>query len=323
MNGEFAMNTAPPPKKRQMAKLLAVFAVVFSIAALIVNDSGAADFSDVAVSAGYRTDNIDWNIAGNTSGTNPNILSELKWKDIDVYTLRLTGRTVIEDTFYLRAYADYGWITGGTNQDSDYNGDNRTLEYSRSNNSADGGNVWDLSGGVGLKKSVAIGSGAFDIMPLVGLSYHAQNLTITNGWQTIPPRGAFSGLDSSYDARWAGPWAGADAAYTHGKLIVNGTAEIHYAFYSAEANWNLRTDLQHPKSFEHWATGYGVVGSLGLEYALAGAFSVSGRIEAESWQATNGTDRTFFADGGVADTRLNEVNRDSVGASVGVKYRFE
>ena len=44
------------------------------------------------LSAGYRVDQLDWNIAGTISGTNPNIISELTWSDLEIYQLQLDGQ---------------------------------------------------------------------------------------------------------------------------------------------------------------------------------------------------------------------------------------
>jgi opacity protein-like surface antigen len=138
----------------------------------------------------------------------------------------------------------------------------------------------------------------------------------------LPATGAFLNLNSTYNARWFGPWAGADAAYRFGNFTLNGTAELHYAFYTADADWNLRNDFQHPKSFEHRATGVGFVWGAGLEYAFTGNISVSGNFEYQLWQATDGTDKTFFVNGTPRDTKLNEVNRDSIGGNIALKYTF-
>ena len=49
----------------------------------------AGELSGVAVSAGYRLDSLDWNIdgRGNPVGSSPNILSELQWRDLDIFQL--------------------------------------------------------------------------------------------------------------------------------------------------------------------------------------------------------------------------------------------
>ena len=101
--------------------------------------------TDFTLSAGYRVDDLDWSIAGNINGNNPNVLSELTWDDVESYQVKLQGNFVWPNIIALKGYVNYGWIFDGDNQDSDYLGDNRTLEFSRSNNSTDDDYVWDNS----------------------------------------------------------------------------------------------------------------------------------------------------------------------------------
>ena len=101
------------------------------------------------LSAGYRTDSLSWSIAGDNNGHYVNILSELKWSDLTIYQLKLSNRTVIQERFLLRGHLDFGVVRSGSNRDSDYDGDDRTLEFSRSINGVSGNDVWDGSIGIG------------------------------------------------------------------------------------------------------------------------------------------------------------------------------
>lgn len=273
---------------------------------------------DIMLSAGPRSDEFDWNIAA-PSGT-PNILSELTWDNIDIFQIKGTAWTPVNRSFYIRGAFGYGWIYDGDNRDSDYNGDNRTLEFSRSNNSSDTGDVWDASAGVGyifLNTSMRAAS-------LLGYSYHMQNFTMTDGFQTIPPLGPFPGLNSSYDAMWYGPWFGLEvtSGYMKEALTFRGTFEYHLAHYKAQANWNLRTDFQHPVSFEHRGNGSGVVVSAGLDYAVDERWSVNGDLLVQRWKIEDGTDVTFLSNGSTPSTPLNEVNWSSSALMFGIKYRY-
>lgn len=281
-----------------------------------------SESSEVSISTGRRVDDLNWNIAGNSV----NVLSELTWSDIESQEVRV-GARIFLNRYFLKGEAGYGFITDGRNQDSDFRGNDRTLEYSRSNNSSDDGSVWDLSGGLGyLYKFPALG-GTFDLIPMAGLSYHKQNLTITEGVQTIDTvapvvLGPFPGLNSTYEAGWGGPWAGADLAYQKGKLKVFGSFEYHVVYYMSKANWNLRGDLAHPVSFENRATGTGIVFSAGTEYNLGQHWSLTAAFEASDFRASNGTHRTYLAGGNAGDTPLNEVNWESRSALFGLNYRF-
>jgi hypothetical protein len=280
----------------------------------------------LSVSAGQRKDDLNWSIAGN----GVNVLSELKWENMAISQLQAAGEFHLKNDLRLRARLGYGVIGSGTNQDSDYNGNNRTLEFSRSNNKA-GGDVFDASIGFGKKlrlRDLSAGR-SFYVTPLVGLSMHRQNLTMTDGIQTISappsttPLGPLPGLASSYDAQWMGPWLGAEALVeTERGWVMMANAEYHLADYSASANWNLRSDLVHPVSFRHAATGEGFVFSLGASYPVAKSWKINFTLEHQQWTTRAGSDWVYFADGTVGLARLNAVNWDATACNLGIVRYF-
>lgn len=308
--------------------IIIMSAVIFSTVLFMGNGPAAGLEVKLDLSGGYRLDDLDWNIAGNIGGTSPNILSELTWRDLEIYQLKAGVRAVVHDVIVLRTSLGFGTIVDGDNQDSDFAGDNRTLEFSRSNNSGDAGDVLDWTVGLGYRFKLF--SGRLRFVPLIGYSYSEQNLTMTDGFQTIstpgrtPSLGPFGNLHSTYETEWSGPWIGADLSYrvSDGLDLFLGI-EYHRADYYAEANWNLRTDWAHPKSFEHAADGTGFVFSAGGEYLLEGGWSLTLEFNYQDWSTDAGIDRTFFAGGFVFDTRLNEANWESLAAMLGVTYRFE
>jgi len=318
--------------------------MIFSSARLAISDSATPSTAgattrienkkalpletEFVFTGGYRRDDLDWNIAGNINGNNPNILSELTWDDIESYQVKFQGSLIWPRIIALRGSANYGWIFNGDNQDSDYFGDNRTFEFSRSNNSTDDGDVWDVSLAIGYPfrtgKNV-IGT----ITPLVGYSYHEQNLKITDGFQTIPATGPFPGLDSSYDTEWKGPWLGIDIHFRAAEIKTFAhrfetyfTYEYHWADYDAEADWNLRDDLAHSKSFKHDTDGNGYVIGAGFNFVLHQHWALNFNFDYQDWSTDDGTSKVFFADGTSAKTRLNEVNWTSYALSLGLSVRF-
>jgi len=300
--------------------------------------------TDLTFSAGYRQDNLDWNIAGYLMPDYyVNVLSELTWDDLESYQVKFQGSLIIPNLIALRGIADYGWIFDGDNQDSDYAGDDRTIEYLRSNNSADDGDVWDVSLAIGYpfrtgRKVIAT------FTPLVGYSHHEQNLNMTDGFNTIsvsviippyvinsPPQslGSFSGLDSSYESEWKGPWIGFDLNFRAPEIKTFAhrfetfiSYEYHWADYEAKANWNLRNDFKHPKSFTHDADGNGWIFRTGFNLILHRNIALNFNYEYQDWSTDSGTDKIFFADGTTAKTRLNEVNWTSYSLGLGVSVRF-
>ncbi|MDA8164061.1 MAG: hypothetical protein M0017_03370 [Desulfobacteraceae bacterium] len=307
--------------------LLAVTTTLFS-ACLAIPGLARADYIDsleVGIDTGYRVDDLDFNIAG--SNGNPNILSELTWKDLEIYEVGGSGKmTVGNDYFdfltYLRGSINYGWILNGENQDSDYLGNNRTGEYSRIITDTKDDNVFDASIGIGLQWKFF--QDRLAVAPLGGYSYHQQNLRDRNGAFVIPALGPFTGLDSTYQTEWQGPWAGIDIEVDPiPQFSILGTFEYHWADYDAEANWNLRPDLAHPVSFRHDANDAdGIVVKVTGRYALTNRWGVELSYAYQDWQATNGTDTTYGAGGGIGTTTLNEVNWKSETTSLGLSYKF-
>ena len=100
------------------------------------------------------------------------------------------------------------------------------------------------------------------------------------------------------------------------------TYEYHWADYHAKANWNLRNDLAHPKSFEHNADATGSVIATGFNIALHEHAALNINFDYQSWSTDNGTHKVFFSNGKTAKTRLNEVNWSTYALSLGLTLRF-
>lgn len=299
------------------------------------------DRLDLDLTGGYRVDQLDWNIAGDINGYDPDVLSELTWEELESYQVSARGKVVMANPRFpfggmARGGFSYGDLYSGTNQDSDYNGDGRTREFSRSNNQADNGEVWDASLGGGVV--FANRSRTFSVAPLVGFSFHEQNLTIHDGYQTIndpantpplppgvavPPVGPIAGLNSTYESEWRSGWVGVDVDYIPAPFFdIHGTVEFHSGKYEAEADWNLRSDLQHPRSFRHTADdATGFVTSVGMR-AGTGRVFFTVDFHYQKWRAEDGLDRTYFSDGTIGVTKLNEVNWEASSINGGMTVRF-
>src|SRR5437879_6168908 len=78
--------------------------------------------TDLEISQGYRRDSLTWNISG-LNGY-PNIISELKYKKIDVYSTRVNA-AISKDNYFAKALFGYGVVINGKNRDSDYLDNNR------------------------------------------------------------------------------------------------------------------------------------------------------------------------------------------------------
>ncbi|NNF97798.1 MAG: hypothetical protein HKM93_00305 [Desulfobacteraceae bacterium] len=285
----------------------------------------------------HRIDSLEWNIAGQLNGEYIDVLSDLTWEDIRICQVVLSNRTIFHDRLSFRGSLGIGNIYGGDNQDSDFAGSGRSNEFSRSNNNADDGKVVDLSLGLGYRFSP--GSGRLKLAPMLGYSQHWQSLTMSDGYQTVseavpgirpPDIGPFEDmLDSAYKAHWKGPWVGVDIffdvpkpAFLFSDMEFMFTFEYHWADYNADADWNLREDFMHPKSFEHEANGAGMVFSLDANLRFNDFWGLNIGAGYQKWSTGSGTDRVFFSNGDIAETRLNEVKWSSTAVHIGVECRF-
>lgn len=277
---------------------------------------------------GYRQDDFQFSIAGDTDGANPNVLSELTWKDLKMTQLKAKGEITVDQRFVLDGMMSYADIYDGEVQDSDYFSDNHADEFSRSVSRADDGSAIDWSYGLGYKFS--LGSVSKELLSddiwftaLGGFSRHELNLIAIDGRQVVGGSGPLPPqLHTSYWAEWEGPWTGFELIGKRKKISALFRFEYHMADYYGSANWNLRDDFQHPKSFEHIADGRGLVLNLGAAYQLNDHWNLNFNADLQDWQAWEGLDRTFFSDGSVIDTQLNQIKWNSTALMFGASCLY-
>lgn len=285
------------------------------------NNQGKNTYS-ITWNHGYRLDQFRWNISGN----GVNILSELTWEDLQIYQTDIKSYIQFDNKIYLKASIGFGFILEGKNQDSDYDGNNRTAEFSRSNNKADKGYVIDISIGGGYLFSII--EDTLNIIPLVGLSYNRLSLRITDGYQTIatpgrtPDVGPFDGLNSKYHANWFSLWFGTDIDYKINTFKMKTGIEFHGLYYFASADWNLRDNFQHPTSFEHFANGLGLDVFVSIGLNLSKSWLINFDYYFKQYFTFPGTMKTYLSDGSTSEGALNEVDWWSHKFMLGLTYSF-
>jgi hypothetical protein len=300
------------------------------------NDSPEFQF-DYYIEGGYRQDDLDWTIAA-PSGS-PDVVSELQWKDVESAMFETGVDITYADHWHAEGKFAYGQIVDGSNQDSDYDQDNRQGEFSRSYSVTDDGATIEVSGGLGYHFD--IGGKKFAprlrLTPKVGYAFHTQQFDDSNAVQAIsnnnnafkvemPPLGNFGngGLNKTYEATWYGPWGGLETQlFLTDRFSLQGSIEYHWADFEGTGDWKLRDDLAHPKSFVQEAEGDGIVASAGGRYRINPAWTVSLSADYQKWKANNnGTNAFYFSNGTASETRFNGVNWDSYGFNLGMAYRF-
>lgn len=278
---------------------------------------------------GQRVDNLNWTISARDGS--PNILSELDWRDISSNIIATELRYSDSTHLYFRGNFQIGVIYEGSMRDSDYLGDDRTMEFSRSKSDTEDGSLYDLSGAVGYRFDVPFGTSPvrLHLVPLVGYTYNSQEFDITHGRQILADYGfamevgEFSGHHSSYDTLWKGPWLGVDVELRLGERHTLTGSFGHYWFdYEGQGNWNLREDFAHPVSFRHDADGEGTRFSFGYRLNFHKDWYVSLSYSRVDISTDRGHDTTYFSDGSEVDVPFNGASWDSHSWVLGVGYNF-
>lgn len=301
--------------------------------------------SSFGFKTGYRVDQLDWSVGEPTDPVLPNILSELNYEDITIIQGILDGSVDVGNsnypnfTIHLRGMAGVGKIISGTSQDSDYAGDDRTLEWSRSISDVEDDFTVDFDFALGPK--FYLNDEAFYILPMIGYSYHEVNMIATNGVQTVsnqanydtlvpplnpavlPPLGSFFGLHSSYDATMDGYFAGLEIGLAPtGNISVNINGKYHMYDYDALADWNLRTDLDHPVSFHHFGEGTGYSVHVDLLMQLSKEWDLTFSGDYRDWSSDPGNYIWYDNTGTAFFAHFNGSNWESYAGNIGLTYHF-
>ena len=282
-----------------------------------------ADELNLSYGLGVQNDALRWTVATDMFGTSPNILSELSWRN-------LKGS---EHRFGLEYFASSGWMgranlhmtsfnMGGEVQDSDYQFDNRNGEFSRSLNATRGSTAQDATLLIGRRRYLD-GNATLAITPVIGLSRNVTDLRMNNGTQVIPASGPYPNLDSRYRAQFSSMLAGAEARWWFSLPFGLDMKWHHHWFsYHAEADWNLRTDFQHPASFYQNGNGIDNRWEIGLLARLNKDWTMELAYRRRSGTLQNGLDVVNNSDGTQQYTLLRDVEWSSVSKSLVVQRTF-
>ncbi len=278
------------------------------------------------IETGAENASFKWSIASALDqNTTPNILSELSYDSLIIRKQRFFLTLQRDQQWRYHVSSEFGLIDDGVIRDSDYDGNHRTGEYSRSLSDAKGSKIYELDAIIGYN---IINQLNFNVEAQFGFSWKHQSFRKREGEQVIssPGRtlspGSIEGLDSRYAAHWFGPSIGVQPRFTYGKHEFSFTQHFYLSQYYAEADWNLRSDFAHPKSFEHNANGYGSSTKIAYLWSYNEHLDLNLNVQWENWRTKDGTDTLFFANGSSVDTRLNETRWKTQGISVGLDWKL-
>ncbi len=267
----------------------------------------------VQAGAGISSQDINWSIAGNEQGTNPNILSELKWDKLRAVAYNLQVDYKISQKFGLTFIGAYHDITKGSGNDSDYGQDNRGGRFGNQDFSSNKGNIYNLQLKVNYKLP--------DLGPVTpklaaGFEQLGQKLYMTD----LPNEN--NGLRSTYQTQWNGGTIGLILHFPVQSFYIDGYYDFGIYAYNAKANWNLRETLQHPVSFRQQATGFKHFGKIQVGYKLCERLDI-GLSLSKYYSFTNeGKDKLYLQSGEIKRSQFNGVEFSQLAGLLNIKYEW-
>jgi hypothetical protein len=271
-------------------------------------------FAQISVTAGYAREDFHWSIAGNSAGQDPNVYSELKWRNAGGFFTRIDGQWAVWKRWRVIADASRTFFSSGSMTDMDYGLDNRHDVLYDQRFPVTGGYSEAGSAGIGY---VVVDSRRFGLTSYAGYGVSKQYFPVTD------PGGPFDGLNSSYAGKWLGPFVKMAGSWkVAGRWGVAAGLRYDQVVYRGVANWNLIADFSHPVSFRHRADGYGVTGNVGVDYRVSRRLALSLRGDYFGWETGTGIDELYLAAGGTQQTQLNGVFRTGFDGGLTASWRF-
>lgn len=286
-----------------------LFRYLVTIAALFLWSEkifGQHAATSLVLNTGYQRENFNWSIAGNLQGKDPNILSELVWKDLESISSGLEVNLNVWKRLVLHAGFSHSFIVSGKVTDTDYGEDNRTSPTFSAALKSNRGSTGKWCGGLGYSFT---DDEKYTLIPYAGYAVHRQSLFLQDD----------ADLNSTYRTVWKGPFARLEATLFLTKRIYAQSLLAYYQVnYQAEANWNLVESFQHPVSFAHRAKGYGLEGEVTLGMTLGARFSLCAMANIFRWSTGAGTDTLYLRTGEIVKTKLNSADRTGSAVKLGL-----
>lgn len=265
--------------------------------------------------AGFHRTDLRWSIAGNKQGKNPNVLSELIWKDLKGPLAGLKLKYGITDRFAAKVDFSFADIASGNATDRDYASDDRQDVFYNENFQSNAG--FDLSFSAALAY-VLFSTQKLEVSPYLGYDLRKQQVFLYD----FPMAMTYSFLNSRYQANWQGGLVGLKSNLKAGNFDFGLDLSGSLLKYRAVARWNLIEQFAQPVSFRHRTRAFSLQGTVDASYRLNKNFSVVLNFGSVYAKGLAGTDEAYYVSGPPVQTQLNEVKSFSCRFGAGFSYRF-
>lgn len=270
------------------------------------------------IGVGYRRDFTKWD-ANTTDLVGDQLSSKLRLKDQDIVLIDARAR-VVEDWFYFRAKADYGWICNGKIDEKFTEIDLLGEEFDiHLDNKVKNGksNVVDVIGAIGYPFEFCCGD--FMVAPVVGYAYHYQHYDVDADdfvFTSTPPVPLVPTEDNhgKLTTKWYGPLIGVDLFWRVDECW-NLWGEFQYIFAQCSRKRGTNIGFFGFDDFHKSTSANGFDGSVGADYFFCCDWYAGLSVDFSFWRSKKTHTDTAFK---VGDT----LHWDSVGVNLNVGYLF-
>ena len=271
----------------------------------------------------------DFNIAGR--GGVPNVISDLKWDNVDSTVFQFTSDALIFKRYILSTDVGFGAISGGSLRDQDFAGNNRTLLLSESKSVADDDDLFYVNVDLGFRLMYCCPHrfswdaqdkkprGTLDL--LIGYQHWREKYVATEFVQTVPALGPFAdqGKGITEEFTW-------DSVRMGFRVRSNLTGKLSFIGKVMFIPWTQfkLDDIHHLRDLNVKSTargGFGVQTDTTLSYNVWRGLSIEAGFQ--YWDITSGDGTNTFRFPTLSfKTPFNEANSTRWGAIVGTNYGF-
>lgn len=243
------------------------------------------DLPQLRLSAGgtYTCTDLDWSIAGNLQGRQPNVYSELQWKRVKRAGAEVSIELLLGKGWTVEGVLGRSTVFSGQVSDTDYQQDNRQRPAYQARLSSDRGSAH--STGAKLGKAVFVNR-LLTLRPYVGYHWLKEGWFLDNQTPDLPDN-----RYSSYTSKLRG---GTFGLLLQGRTFARTLVAVDFQYeqlvFSADANWNAVDAFAHPLSFRHSARGFGLQGRCRIERTISTHLNIFIRGECSRQEMAAGTD---------------------------------
>ena len=261
-----------------------------------------------------QSEDFRWSIAGNSTGQNPSVLSEVNWKNLKTNGIGADVQLNICAGIFIKGNYHHSFIYAGHVTDTDYAQDNRSNSTYNATLSSNEGSSFAYIAALGYE---VITQQKIRLKAYTGYTKNRQFLHLKEFNPQTDPN--FKILNSTYQTSWTGAVIGADTRFVLNRLL-SATALLNYQQlnYSGYADWNLIDAFAHPVSFKHKAKGFATQAALSFDFQINSVFAVSLRGTYNHAETGKGTDQLFLVDGEQQLSQFNGAKRTNKGIGLGI-----